>query len=81
MGESVRLLGLLNVIMFLLSTYSTYYKTCYIYFFSILNIEKDDLSNTKNIYLEIKFIDRNQKDDKIAWGLDGMFLSLHSRFV
>ena len=32
--------------------------------------------HTKDDYLEIKLNDRNQVDDKIAWGLGGGFLSL-----
>ena len=32
-------------------------------------------------HLDIKFYDRNQVDDKISWGLDGGFLSIHESFV
>ena len=38
-------------------------------------------SSTKNKHLEIKFNDRNQGDDKNAWGLGGGFLSFHLSFV
>ena len=31
-----------------------------------------------NACLEIKFNNRNQVDDKIAWGIGGGFLSIHS---
>ena len=34
--------------------------------------------STKDKYLEIKFSDRNQVNDKVEWGLDGGFLSFHS---
>ena len=41
-----------------------------------------NIAFTKN-FLEILFYDKNQIDKKIAWGLglDGEFLSIHSRFV
>ena len=46
---------------------------------------RKDLREGKGIakdgYLEIKFNDRNQVDDKIVWGLGGGFLPLHSSFV
>ena len=35
----------------------------------------------KDNYFEIKFNSRSQVDDKIAWGLDGGFLSFNSSFV
>ena len=35
----------------------------------------------KDNYLENKFNNRNQVDDKIALGLGGWFLSLNSSFV
>ena len=37
--------------------------------------------STKDKHLEVKFYDRNQVDDKIAWGLDGGILSIHSSSV
>ena len=38
-------------------------------------------SRTKYDFLEIPFNDRNQVYHKIAWGLGGGFLSIHSSFV
>ena len=38
-------------------------------------------ASTKDDYLEIKFNNRNQVDDKIALGLRGGFLSLDSSYV
>ena len=36
---------------------------------------------TKDNYLDIKFNNKNQVDDKIAWGLGGGFLFLDSSYV
>ena len=46
---------------------------------NIIIIDKDlDIgyfcTSTKDHYLEIKFIDRNQVDNKTTWGLDGFCL-------
>jgi hypothetical protein len=38
------------------------------------------LASTKDKHLEFKFYDRNQVDDKIALGLGGGILSIHSSF-
>ena len=38
-------------------------------------------SSTKVDFLKIKVKNRNQVDDKIAAGIGGVFLSLHSSFV
>ena len=39
------------------------------------------VSNTKDDHIEIKFNDRNQVHDKIAWGVGGGVRCLHSSFV
>ena len=39
------------------------------------------VQTTKDKHLKIKFHDGNQVDDKIAWGLGKVFLSINSRFV
>ena len=38
-------------------------------------------ANTKDKHFEIRFCDRNQVDDKIAWGLGEGFLLNYSSFV
>ena len=38
------------------------------------------IKSTKDDFLEIKFNDKNQVNDKIALGLDGGLLSIHSSF-
>ena len=36
---------------------------------------------TKHDYLEIKFDEKSQVDEKIAWGLGGGYLSFHASVV
>ena len=40
-----------------------------------------NLSRTMDVFLEIKFNNRNHVDDKIAWGLGGEALYFHLNFV
>ena len=39
-----------------------------------LNCDFNQISSTKDDHLEIQFNNRNQLDDKIAWGIGGGFL-------
>ena len=44
-------------------------------------VDVNYLSSTKDDYLEIELNNRNQVDDKIAWGLGGEVLSPYLNFV
>ena len=49
--------------------------------FTIFLVNLSTKTSTSGDYLEIKFNNRKQVDDKIAWGLGGGFLSFPSSFV